>query len=300
MKNSLKKNYVYNVIYQIVNILVPFITTPYVSRVLGVDAVGTYSFTASIVSYFSLFAMLGFSIYGQRETAYRINDHKAISALFYEIQTFKFISTALCVMLFVLFSFFVSDKNYRVILYIQTLTIVSVFFDISWLFQGLENFKVTVMRNLIVKIVGLVLIFGFVHNPEDFAMYIALQCGTQLIGNISLWVYLPKYIFKIEKCLVKPFANTKKILELFVPVMAIQVYTVLDKTMIGSITNSSYENGCYEQATKVVTILMTMITSLGVVMLPRMSNLYAERDRVKFKNLAESGAEQADGHEYTA
>ena len=275
MKNSIKKNYAYNVIYQIVNIFVPIITTPYVSRVLGVDAIGNYSFTASIVSYFSLFATLGFSIYGQREIAYRAKDTMAISILFYEIQSFKFISTASCVLLLLLFTHFFADTDYKTILYIQTLTVVAVFFDISWLFQGLENFKITVMRNLIVKIIGLVLIFTFVHRSEDLELYIVLQCCTQLVGNISLWKYLPKYICRVEKSLVKPFENTRKMLELFVPMIAIQVYTVLDKTMIGCLTNSSYENGCYEQVTKIVAILMAIITSLGVVMLPTMASVYA-------------------------
>lgn len=287
MKNSVKKNYAYNVIYQIINIFVPIVTTPYVSRVLGVDAIGNFSYTASIVSYFSLFATLGFSIYGQREIAYRAKDTIAISILFYEIQSFKFISTASCVLLLLLFTHFFADTDYKTILYIQTLTVVAVFFDISWLFQGLENFKITVMRNLIVKIIGLVLIFTFVHRSEDLELYIVLQCCTQLVGNISLWKYLPKYICRVEKSLVKPFENTRKMLELFVPMIAIQVYTVLDKTMIGGLTNSSYENGCYEQVTKIVAVLMAIITSLGVVMLPTMASIYAEQNLEKLKKIAE-------------
>lgn len=284
-KVSVKKNFIFNVLYQVFLVLVPFITTPYVSRVLGAGPIGDYSYTASLVSYFTLIAGLGFANYGQREIAYvRTNENKR-SHLFLNIFTFRVITTVLCLIAYFIFAFHYSNANLSKLLIIQSMTLISVLFDISFFFQALENFKIVLLRNFFVKLVGIVLIFIFVRSPADIYVYVAIMCATTLIGNISLWIYLPKYLCKVQINEIKPFNDAKQIFELFIPLVATQVYNVLDKTMIGVISKSSLENGYYEQTTKIINICMALVTALGPVLLPHMANAFANDDQEEFERI---------------
>lgn len=286
MASNIRKNYIYNVLYQIISIIVPFITAPYTSRVLGAQAIGDYSFTAANVSYFSIVAGLGLAAYGKRETAYYQNDKKKRSIVFFEVQCYKFVTTCIAVVAFLIFVHWFSPEDRRYLYQIQVISILSVFFDISWFFQGLEDFKITVIRNLFVKLVGTVGVFVFVHRSEDIGLYIALHCLISIVSNILLWPYLSKYIEYPGIKSIKPLRLTGPMLELFIPVIAIQVYNVLDKTLVGKVTKSSYESGYYEQTTKIVSILLTLVTSLGGVLLPRMAAMYTNDETEQFEELA--------------
>ncbi len=272
--------------YQVISIIVPFITTPYISRVLGADAIGEYSYTASIVTYFSIASTMGLAMYGQREIAYVRDDRKKRSILFFEVELYKFLTTAVCVFLFLVFAFRYSTPPRRILYLVQTTTIISVFFDISWFYQGLEEFRITVLRNLLIKIIGAISIFVFVHSRDDLLLYVGLHCLIVFLSNAMLWLYLGRYIMLPSLRDLHPFRFTLTMLELFIPLIAIQVYTVLDKTMIGRITHSAYENGCYEQTTKMINMVMALVTSLGTVMLPRMAAVFAEHNDKRFEELA--------------
>mgnify|MGYP000831093560 FL=1 len=146
MAKSISRNYLYNVSYQLLTLLTPFITTPYLSRVLGPDGIGIYSYTTSIVSYFILFSTLGLANYGQREIAYHRDDPYLQSRTFFEIVLLRFILVGInLVAYYSIIRFSVGD---RLIYWIQALNIVAVLFDISWFFQGLEEFGKIVFRNL--------------------------------------------------------------------------------------------------------------------------------------------------------
>lgn len=200
---------------------------------------------------------------------------------------FRTITVILVVICYLYFLTFVNNKQYKVLFQIQTISIVSVLFDISWFFQGMEEFRKTVFRNLFVKIMGVVCIFTFVHQKSDLGLYTLILVGTVFIGNISLWFYLPKYTIFCRLRELRPFRNIKTIFELFVPMIATSVYNVLDKTMIGLITSSDIENGYYEQTTKIIAATMAILTSLGAVLLPRMANAYVQDKKNEFTNLAD-------------
>ena len=214
-------------------------TTPYISRVLSVDSIGVYSFTASIVSYFVLVASFSFQTYGQREAAYKKNDKEKLSILFFEIQIKKLIFTLLAYGSFVLF--FIETSQYKTMYLIQSITIVSAFFDITYLFQGMEQFRLTVVRNTAVKLVGLLLTLIFVKKQTDVYLYAIIQTVTVLLGNLSLWLYLPEFIsFKYFKFKKESISHgLVELFQLFVPVLSIQLYYTIDKTMLG-ITSVSY------------------------------------------------------------
>ena len=275
------KNYIYNLSYQLLVIIVPLITTPYISRVLGATGVGTYSYTNSITQYFILFGAIGLNLYGQREIAYKQENKKEYSKKFWEIFFLKSITLAFSIILFYFMA--ITYKKYTCIFFIQIIDIVSSIFDISWFFQGIEDFRKIVIRNFIVKISGVICIFLFVKTSDDLALYVLCYSLTIFLGNISMWMYIPKLIEKLPFKELNFKEHIYPALMLFIPQIAVSLYTLLDKTMIGLLTNSEAEVAFYEQSQKIVKIALTIVTSLGTVMLPRIANIFASKNYEKIQ-----------------
>ena len=269
---SIKKNYLYNVIYQILTIILPLVTTPYVSRVLGSDNIGIYSYTLSIATYFILIGSLGISLYGQREIAYHQENKLKRSTIFWELNIIKWISLIISMILF--YMFFCLNGQYTIYYKILLLEIFANMIDISWYFQGLEDFKTTVIRNSIVKMISVGLIFAFVKTKNDLMIYFLIYALSDIIGNLTLWIKLPKVLSKakIQTSSLKRYF--KPIFQMFIPQITIQIYTLLDRTMLGKILNDMHQVGIYEQAQKIDKLSLTIVTSLGTVMIPRIASLY--------------------------
>lgn len=280
-QKSISKNYFYNLFYQILTIVMPLITTPYLSRVLGAEAIGIYSYTLSIVTYFILFGTLGISMYGQREIAYVQDEEKKRSKVFWEIVLLKIIMMTISITVF-LFTYGSGDQ-YKIYYRILIIELISQCIDISWFFQGIEEFKKTVIRNSIVKLLFAISIFIFVKSPNDLIKYIIIIACANLLGNLSLWMYVPKYIKKVKIKDLQVFKHLRPTIMLFIPQIAVQIYTVLDKTMLGHMIENKAEVGYYEQAQKVVKLLLTIVTSLGTVMVPRMASTFAKGDNEQLK-----------------
>ena len=240
MKKSISKNYIYNVSYQILLLVTPFITTPYISRVLGPDGVGTYSYTTSIVAYFILLASLGIANYAQREIAYHQDDVHAQSRIFYEVVGIRAITVGISLLSYYLIISHCNVED-QVIYWVQAINIIVVLFDISWFFQGLEEFGKIVLRNFVVRILNIAGIFLLIHDASDLLLYIGMMAVMNLLGAVSIWFYLPKYLVPVARNEINPFRNFLVIIQLFLPQIAIQVYTVFDKTMIGILTGSAFE-----------------------------------------------------------
>lgn len=274
---SLQKNFLYNVLYQILLVILPLITAPYISRTLGATAVGVYSYTYSVAYYFLLIAMLGIGNHGNRSVAAVKDDREKLNKTFssiYSLQVMTF-STAILAYAFYLVLFV---KDNRLIVLLQLIYVTSGLFDIGWLFFGLEQFKLTVARNTLIKISTVVLMFVFVHKPSDLWKYTLIMSAGTLFSQAYLWLYVKKYV-SFKKCSVKEIAsNIKPVLILFIPVLAYSIYKVMDKIMLGIM--SSYDQvGFYNNAEKIINIPMGIITALGTVMLPRMSNIVANGDK---------------------
>ncbi len=280
-KKSVSKNYLYNMAYQILAILLPLITTPYLSRVLGAESIGIYSYTYSIATYFVLFGTLGVALYGQREIAYVQDNSKKRSIVFWEIFLLKCF-TMMISMLIYYFSFCMNGQ-YKIYFRILLIELITQTIDIIWFFRGIEEFKKTVIRNLIVKAIFFVSIFVFIKSANDLIKYVFIVTLANLIGNFTLWAYIPKYIEKISFKDLHIFRHFKSVILLFIPQIAVQIYTMLDKTMIGYLVADKSETGYYEQAQKIINILTTLITSLGVVMVPRMASTFAKGDKEQLK-----------------
>lgn len=155
-EKSLKRNYAYNLSYQLLAILVPLVTTPYVTRVLGPEKLGDYAYTSAMVSYFGIVAALGTVTYAQREVACYQKAREERSRTFYEILFLRLFMVGIVFAAYCVFLFLAG--TYRVLYIIQLCTVLSWAFDISWFFQGMEDFKVTVIRNSTVKLISVILI----------------------------------------------------------------------------------------------------------------------------------------------
>lgn len=271
---SVKLNYLYNLSYQLLAVILPLITTPYISRVLKTEGVGAYSYTYSIATYFSLFGILGLNMYGQLKISKIRNDINRLSEEFWGIFISKMITSLISI--FVYMFVIINAKEYKIIFLAMIIVLIANIFDISWLFQGLEQFKKIVLRNYLIKLLSLILIFLFVKDKNDIVLYTIILHGSTLLGNLTLWLSLKKYLVKVDFKDVNIINHIKSSLPYFLPTIASSVYTVLDKSMLGWIIGSDYENGVYEQAHKIELTAVMIISSLSTVILPRMSYLHSE------------------------
>ena len=282
---SIKKNFIYNTLYKVLTIITPLITAPYAARIFGADGTGIQSYVGSILAYFVLFAGLGTATYGQREVAMYRDDKLKSSKVFWEIELLSILTTSLSLIAWIVMICF--TEKYTPYYLVLTMNIIGVGFDISWFFGAHERFGLIVIRNTIIKIIGVIILFVFVREKNDLLLYLGLTAASGLIGNISLWFSLPKFICKIPLKGLSIKRHLKETMIYFVPTIATTIYTVLDKTMIGLITGQEVENGYYEQTNKITNMAITVVTSLNIVMAARMSYLYAEkkfdeiRDRLK-------------------
>lgn len=275
-QKSIKKNYIYNLSYQMLVLLIPLITTPYLSRVIGADGIGTVSYVDSLVSYFVMFATLGISVFGQREISYVQEDKEKRTKVFWETKLLQFMTSGLAIIVYIPYVWFQSSN--RLIFVILSLNLLSVVANINWFFQGLEEFGKIVFRNFLFKLANLAYIFIFVKTHSDLNKYAFGIAFFSFLGNVSLWFYMRKYIGKPNFKELHPLRNLKPVLALFLPTVAIQIYTVLDKTMIGVITKNEFENGYYEQSIKLSKMVLTVVTALGTVMIPRIGYHFSKGD----------------------
>ena len=278
-KKSILKNYLYNLTYQILTLILPLITASYLARVLGAAGNGIYIYTYTMVNYFVLFGSLGISMYGQREIAYVQNDKSKMKKVFIELISFRFITIAIASIIY--YFAFMRQGEYSSYYRILLFELIAAAFDISWFFQGLEDFKKTVLRNIAVRLVSVTLIFILVKQESDLNKYLAIYAFADLIGNISLWLYLPKYFKGIKVKNINIVSQIPAIALLFIPQIANKVYNMLDTTMLGKIIVDKAETGYYEQSQKIVRVLLTLVTSLGTVMVPRMASMFANGENKK-------------------
>ena len=279
---SVKINYILSTFYEVLCIITPFITAPYLARVLGADQIGVSSLVSSHQAYFCLFATLGTSAYGSREIARHRDDIYLRSKIFWEIEILSIITSIIS--LGIWFIFILCSSQYTLYYFILTFGIVSRMLEINWLYSGMEQFKYTITRNAIVKIIGIILIFIFVRKKEDLYLFILINSSCTFLGTLSMWIPLKKFIMKIPLKELKIFPHLKETLVYFIPTIATSIYNILDKTLIGAITHEEVQNGYYEQAHKIITIIKTItFGSLNSVMGSRISYLYAKNEIEEIK-----------------
>ncbi len=271
---SIKKNYIYNVSFQIFTALTPLITAPYVSRVLQPEGVGTFNYVYSIVTYFALFAALGVNSYALREISRVRDDRQRVSRMFWELTLLRMATTLISLLAYLAF-IYITGSDWR--LYIAaSFTILAVGADFSWFYQAMENFKALAIRNFTVKTLTVLCVFVFIRSEKDLVLYTVIQTGSVFLSNLLLVPYLKKWLIPIRGKRLCFARHIRESLVYFVTTIATSIYTVLDTTMIGIITQDMAENGYYAQAHKIIRILLHVITSLNVVVGVRTSYLFGQ------------------------
>ena len=283
---SIKKNYLYNALAKIFALLIPILVTPYLARVLEPDGNGVISFIASIVSYFVIASNIGIETYGQKYISSQRNNKVEIKKFFYEIFFLRALLTGICLVVYlVTFVCFLGGENY--LLYaVYGISLLGVALDFTWFFQGVEDFKKIAFANVISKVIYIILIFVFVKTKTDILIASLITVITSITPYLFLIPFLRRYLHNVKlNERIQPFKHFKECMVYFVPTIAIQIYTILDKTMIGLITNSDFENGYYEQAEKIVKLPLTVITTMNIIMRSRISYYFTNKEFDKIKTL---------------
>lgn len=281
--SDIKKNLGYQTLYQIIITALPIVTAPYLSRVLGANQLGVYSYTLSVANYFVLFSLLGIEKYGTRSIAAVREDPQQRSRVFCSIYAMQLCTTLVCAIAYAAYILFFCRDN-RLIALIQAVEILAVFVNVNWLYYGLEQFKATVTKSLAVKLVSTAAILLLVKTPEDLWLYTLITLGSNFLCNAILWSRLRQLVAFTRVSARDILPHIKPNIVLFIPIAAMSIYHIMDKTMLGII--SDYENsGYYYNADKIVNIPMGIISGFSTVILPRFSSLIAEKRMAEYKKL---------------
>lgn len=270
------KNYLYNAGYQILYMLAPLITVPYISRNLGAHASGINSYTNAWVTFFYLMGQMGVTLYGNREIAYHRDDIDARSLTFWSIELLQILTVSSSLIVYLVAVIFFSTTFQRYFL-LQSLWIIAAGVDISWYFMGLEDFKKTVVRNTIVKLISIAAIFIFVRRPSDLWKYILLLGVAQLGGSLTLWPYLRGSVHGVKLRNLHPLKHFYPAFLLFIPTITTQVYVVVNRLMLGRMSTQA-ATGQFDYGDKIVKLVLAIVTATGTVMLPHVANKFSKGD----------------------
>lgn len=274
MTSSVGKNLFYQSLFQGIKILMPIVTIPIISKALGAHGIGVYSFTNSIAEYFILLSGLGITLYGNREIAMVREDKEKMNQTFSELVGLKLMTT---VVSFILYSIVVIVFLHRDFLYyiIQSVHIIAVLFDISWFFMGIEDFKKVSLSNLTVQIAVFFGIVFFIKDYNDLPLYLLLQALGNLFSQLIMWGFIYKKISFHFVPIKNMMRHLLPMVAYFFPQIAVIFYTTLSKTILGVMENQTAV-GIYTNTLNLSTIIITMISTINLVMLPKMSNLFSK------------------------
>lgn len=282
-KKSVSNNIIYNMLFQLFTTLLPVITTPYIARTLGLAQNGIYSFVETIVTLCTVFGAIGTFVYGCRQVAYVREDKDKLSQVAYEVFALKLL------LLIPLLAFYIVvfclNGTYSQYFTICIITIISSAIEISWFFNGIEDFKSVTIRNFIIKIIFVICLFVFIKNPNDLWKYFTLVCVTGFIGNFSMWLLLPKYLLPLKQVKnIRPLKHLKESFSLFIPQSANYIYSLSDKAMLGILTPTLNNVGIYDYAYRIIKMIVGVLQSIGYVILSRIAGLSAKHDEDGIKN----------------
>lgn len=272
MNSKVFLNYLYNLSYEVLSLVLPIFSVPYVSRILGAYQLGKYYYVTAVVTYFGIFAVLGTVDYGQREIAKRQDDILKRSKIFWDVLVFRLFFIFIALLIYISVIFFSLEK-YRLLYIINIISFVYLACDVSWYFQGMENYKVTALKNGMVKIAATILIFVLIKNRNDVWLYTLIYAIAGLVGNLTMLPYLKGSIIFIRPNFKRALGQFPSIFGLFLPVVAIQLYNSLDKILLGQFSTSR-QVGYFSQVQIIINFCVIFVAAYGGVMTPHISYLY--------------------------
>lgn len=284
-QKSVKFNFIMNFILTLSNLIFPIITFPYVSRILQADGTGRISFVTSIVAYFTMFGMLGIPNYGIRQCSKVRENKKELSKNVKEIFVINTVAMIVATVLYIIAILIVPRlAEDRMLFFINIITLVFNLLGMEWVYRALEKYQYITLRSILFKLISLILMFLLIKDSNDVVIYGVITIVASVGSNILNFINIRKYVdFKVEEKLVY-IKHIKPIMSFFVLTVATTVYTNLDVVMLGFIKDN-IEVGYYNAAVKIKSILVSLVTSLGTVLLPRLSYYVAQNNVKEFERL---------------
>lgn len=277
--NKTVRNVLLNVSYQILNIIIPLITAPYISRIMTPNEIGIYSYSNSFSGFIAVFMLLGMGNYGSRTIALNAEKGKwKLSGIFWELYAVQICTSCAGIVIFLLL-IPASAAEYQPALLAQIFYLLSVALDVSWYFTGTGQFRIAVTRGCVIRILETVAIFSLVKGVEDLLAYVLIMSVGTFLGNMVLWLIVMKQIAVASVSIKAVTAHIKPNLLLFIPLLASGIFVYMDKVMLGTIA-SSVDLGLYEYAEKIIRIPLTVISAIGAVMMPTISGYIARQDEL--------------------
>lgn len=283
---SIKKNFALSSAYQILSVVTPIVTTPYLSRSIGVDGNGVFAYTQSIANYFVLFAALGMSSYGVRAVAECGESRSKRSLVFWNAFTMNLLFGLGSLSVYMLYATMIADGN-MILSAIWGLWVAGSTIDASWLFFGVEEFGVPTARNFITKIASVAMILLCVDGPGDVWIYVLAIAGANFANSVISWPFIWRYVDYVKPTWKEMKKHIKPNLILFIPVVAVSFYSLFNKIMLGAMT-SAEQIGLFDYSEKISKIPMAVITALGSAVLPRMTSLLSSGKEQEGKTLVET------------
>lgn len=282
-KNSMKKNAILNITKQICQILFSLITIPYVTRILGTELYGAVNYGNSIVSYFALISALGISTYGIREGALVRDDKRSISKLASELLSLNIMSMFLAYSLLFMLLCTSTFKHYRVLIIIQSLTILFTTIGMDWLNSVYEDYFFITIRYIAFQLSALIAMLLLVKNPGDYFIYAFLVVMASAGANIANYFHTRKYV-NISLTIRGIKKHIKPILILFGNAVAITIYVNSDITMVG-VYQGDKSVGIYSLASRIYSVIKLVINGMVLVTVPRLSRYFGQKDKVHWNGL---------------
>ncbi|BBA92995.1 flippase [Streptococcus ruminantium] len=284
---SVKFNFLMNVILKMSGVIFPLITFPYVSRVLFSEANGKIAFATSVIGYFSLVASMGIPSYGIRKCAEVRDDRERLSKVVKELlilnSIFTFLSYVVFAILLIIVPKFASETP---LFLITSITIIFNMLGVEWFYQAIEQYQYITIRNITFKIVSILLMFILVHEPADYVLYAGINVLASVGSNILNVMRLSRYVelrgVKVQK--YDLYIHLMPIITLFLYNATTVIFTSLDQVMLGFLTEDA-SVGFYSAAIKIKNILVSLITALGAVMLPKISYALKNESQTDFNRM---------------
>ena len=280
-QHKLIKNYLYNVLYQLLVIAAPIATAPYLARVLGTEAMGEYSYVSTVASIIGTIGLLGLYNYGVRQIAYAHNSKIDTDYVFWEIIAIRLVALLPGLATFLIIGA-ISQSKCSFLAYSSWL--IAMYLDASWLCVGKEDMKPVVCKNAFAKIVTIAGIFLLVHESGDVWKYLALIGASTFLANASVWVLLKSYVGSPKARVTMLPTRIKSAFWFFLPQVTSMIYLQVDKVMIRWIAGTS-QVAYYDQAEKIINIPLAFITVMSTVLMPRIAMELSDKHKREADNL---------------
>ncbi len=268
---STKKNAAYNVAYRLFSVLLPLVTAPYLSRVVGTEGVGLYAEAWTMSELFCLVGMLGLADYGVRTIAQARDNRKELNRTFSGIWQMQLMVAGAALLAWLGYVFLFAGDEKTIALHL-TMMSISCLCSFDWCLMGLDLFKPIALRNTFVKLAAAACVFIFVKSKNDLWIYGFAWSLATLAGNLSCAVTLKGKVTYRPVSLRESLKHLRPCAVLFISVLAVSIYRKMDKIMVYNIAGK-HENGLYENAEKIIYCLSGFISAIGTVMMPKIANL---------------------------